>query len=615
MFEEIKAKDLFSWENLEYTIPVSGISQIIGFNKDDGSSEGSGKSAIFNILCWVLFGKIPKDAKIDEVVREGCKGGWGSVTVPGYEIYRSRKPNKLHILNLETEELIKGKDAKETQTLINDLIGLDFDAFTQAVYFAQNNPKRFITANETEKVKILSELEDLSIYDSAALMAHETEKSYDKAIKDKQDEGQKLRTEAQVLKEKLNTLRTVLGTLEQKRAEQLTLAETEIHDIEQALIPLQALQKELEETNSILTQQKELVSKLMGDSDDIGAQIHSNMGQQDAIKNRGEKTILLQTIKTSLEDRVANADKSCPLCATESTDKAKTHIKHNLELDYMMLDYIGDTLTEEHSPGHLMDLVEQFKELIELQDVVNLKIGQEQAELLEIEEKLQDLKRKNLKREVLLERLSNAHKKVKLIKAEPMAVTDQEIIEGEIELKALEQNTTKVTIEVRELTDTQKRYKLLRDSFKKTKAFVFTELLEELSLKATNILTELFEVPVSIAFTNEKEGEQSKIQTIVTIDGKPRSLGLFSGGQFRRISIAVDLAIANIVANRSVKPINFRILDEPFKDLSEESMTRVIKVFENLKGTTLIIEHNSIVKSIINSTFTVEYSKGVSYAA
>ena len=83
MFNKIEASNLFSWEKLEYDVS-KGISQIVGFNYDDNTSEGSGKSSIPNILCWVLYGKIPKEAKIDDVIREGAKSGWGCVHTPTF---------------------------------------------------------------------------------------------------------------------------------------------------------------------------------------------------------------------------------------------------------------------------------------------------------------------------------------------------------------------------------------------------------------------------------------------------------------------------------------------------------------------------------------------------
>jgi DNA repair exonuclease SbcCD ATPase subunit len=103
-----------------------------------------------------------------------------------------------------------------------------------------------------------------------------------------------------------------------------------------------------------------------------------------------------------------------------------------------------------------------------------------------------------------------------------------------------------------------------------------------------------------------------KIDVSVSIDGKDRPLGLYSGGQFRRIALAVDLALSDITCARNSNKLNLMILDEYCKDLSEVSMEKVLKLLQSRKGSTILIEHNSIFKSIVNNVFEVELINKVS---
>ena len=41
-------------------------------------------------------------------------------------------------------------------------------------------------------------------------------------------------------------------------------------------------------------------------------------------------------------------------------------------------------------------------------------------------------------------------------------------------------------------------------------------------------------------------------------------------------------------------------------------MAKAVKLFERLEGNTVLIEHNSLIKSIVSETFNVEYKNGVS---
>src|SRR5690606_23401947 len=121
--------------------------------------------------------------KIDDVIKQGEKSCIVELELlNGLKIRRSRKPNKLQIFLPSVGDWVEGKDAKETQEIIEDRVGFSFDTFCQTIYFAQNYPKKFITATEEEKAKILSELQDLQVFDSARKIAHSKAKDLDVII-------------------------------------------------------------------------------------------------------------------------------------------------------------------------------------------------------------------------------------------------------------------------------------------------------------------------------------------------------------------------------------------------------------------------------------------------
>jgi exonuclease SbcC len=138
-------------------------------------------------------------------------------------------------------------------------------------------------------------------------------------------------------------------------------------------------------------------------------------------------------------------------------------------------------------------------------------------------------------------------------------------------------------------------------------------LLRDLTVKANGYLGDLFDLPVSIEFTNETdEGGLAKITDIVKIGEVERAFALYSGGQSRRIQLAIDLALSDIVAARGDKPLNLLILDEVFKDLSENSMEKIVELLEKLNKKVILIEHNTVFKSIINNVIKIELRDGVS---
>ena len=153
------------------------------------------------------------------------------------------------------------------------------------------------------------------------------------------------------------------------------------------------------------------------------------------------------------------------------------------------------------------------------------------------------------------------------------------------------------------------RLESLKDGYKEVKSYTFNSVLNELTFKANNYLCQLYETPVELKFTNNN----MKIELDLTINGHTRGYGLFSGGQQRRINLSVDLALSEIIANRSgSKCVNVRFLDEYFKDLDENSMQKCLRLLEKLGGSTVLIEHNSVFKSIVDNTVNVELSNETS---
>lgn len=202
MLSRIRAKSFLSWEDLNYPI-VGGASLIDGWNEDDGRSEGSGKSAILNVISWVAFGKLPKDANVDDVIMDNRDSCECSLEFDdGDSIVRTRNPNQLYIM--KQGAVVKGKDAKETQTMIEEYLGLNFESFCQAVYFAQNYDKKFLTSGQADKGKILSGIQNLKVFDKGVTEAQSL-------IKLEKDTLGKLKIQLQTEELNLNNNRTQMA--------------------------------------------------------------------------------------------------------------------------------------------------------------------------------------------------------------------------------------------------------------------------------------------------------------------------------------------------------------------------------------------------------------------
>lgn len=136
----IEAKNFYSFKELELDFTkLEGITRIIGKNYDSGGSNGSGKSVLFECVCWGLFGKsirksteeslvfnqIGKDCEVSIILE---KYGVGTCTIS-----RRRRPTGL---DFKINGVSKNKDtALETQKFIEEIIEADYKSFLASTVY------------------------------------------------------------------------------------------------------------------------------------------------------------------------------------------------------------------------------------------------------------------------------------------------------------------------------------------------------------------------------------------------------------------------------------------------------------------------------------------------
>ena len=329
MFKHISAYNLFSWANLEYEIKP-GISQITGFNYDDNSPEGCGKSSVPNILCWTLYGRIPKDAKIDEVIREGADSGGGAVVFTnGHTVQRTRKPNSLKILGPDGQT-IQGKDAKETQSLINTLVGLDFDAFCQTIYFSQSYPQKFVTASETEKVAILSQVLDLTVFDKARKRAQDLTKQADTQVQKLATDFTLNAVEIKRLASNAEILANVIAKFEDEKAANIAAVKQGIEAFGEQIKARAQIESELKKADDSLKSLQDKVEVLREKRVELETSIkiaQNDSGPKRSVVERNIEALLATVSKRRAKvESLKKAGRDCPTCG----EPLKDHKLHDV---------------------------------------------------------------------------------------------------------------------------------------------------------------------------------------------------------------------------------------------------------------------------------------------
>lgn len=627
MIKSITAQNFQSWKDLHFTIE-DGVTLINGFNYDDETSEGSGKSAILNALCWCIYGKLPKDAKIDEVIKEGEENCQVFTVFDKFTIYRSRSPNDLKIVDKVTKQVLKGKDTRETQKMIEELVGMGFDTFCQTIYFAQNYNKKFVTANQEDRGKILSEIQDLSVFDRAYKEAHKMGKLEDEKLRDFKHKVElrqmqftntqrviqdHIKFAKQQQDQKAAQIAQIQAMLTNKVAEGETL-QYQLEDFKndgaksEYEVDILELQTEVDKTKKELMQSELVIAELSSIQT-----INSKLIQSKKFdKSRIER---LKREHKELVAWITDPTEICKACGTALEVVSITHAEQQIELLNQKIAELETSvksidaqlneiqaIPDQNTHSHII------KRCTERLQKINTIILDLQQKVRNIE--LADIQYVQTTKMFEMVKADVGNIELQLKQAQGQTISDRQevihVLEAENNMIMEELNT----LEALQKATNNRIVKLatLKAGFKEVKSYTFNSVLNELSRRANTYIQDLFEVPIALRFTNDN----MKIELDIRIAKVQRSYGLFSGGQQRRISLAIDLALSDIVTSRAGSSINLLILDEPFQNLSEASMTKCLQLLERLGKPTLLIEHNSIFQSIVNRVVNIELRDGTS---
>jgi DNA repair exonuclease SbcCD ATPase subunit len=150
-------------------------------------------------------------------------------------------------------------------------------------------------------------------------------------------------------------------------------------------------------------------------------------------------------------------------------------------------------------------------------------------------------------------------------------------------------------------------------------ALVFDETLQSIAIRANEFLRNVQNCAGrSLEFVSERETKTTKtirqeIKAIVRVDGHEISLrGGCSGGQQAAIELAVDLALAEVIADRTGVMAGWLILDEPFDGLdvvSKEGCMEILAQGAHNRAI-YVIDHSSEVCEMFSSVVSITMKDG-----
>ena len=592
-----------------------GLILIQGENRDDTSqnSNGAGKSTIVDALCWALYGQTARGESGDSIVnRSAGKNCRVSITVKDgedeYEIIRHRKYTKkrnvLEVIKNGKDDLTKGTD-KLTQDLVTQIMGCSYDVFRSSVYAGQDAQidlpamtdkflkqvveeaagiDRLQSAHElakqrlTDKTKAFDAIErdrfaeEMTVSESDFHL-EQAEKRVEEFEEKREEEIKKFEFRIESKKKKAATLikeikavdhvalsaeyntivNRVADTRWQKKREELRLAERQVEtSLREKQHELKSLKAELAKAKSKITNSEALVGTpcdecgkphTTDDVKDIIATAKKQIAEQ--LPKAKAMTVEVETLSKTLQKTTDE------LSAHESSVTVSDEEKTRRDALKAQLDNYQKSLSE----------AKQIKSDIE-DDMKSLE--QKKKAKNEHEDTLKSVK----------ERVAKAKENMGELQTKLDSLTkDIRIAEGVVEVYS---NTG-------------------------VRAHILDTVTPYLNARTADYLSQLSDGNLEAIWTtlsSTSKGElREKFNIAVTSKTGGDKYNLLSGGEKRKVRLATNMALQDLVSSRASKPLDLYIGDEIDHALDVSGLERLMALLEakaKTQGTVLVVSHNEL---------------------
>lgn len=609
-----EAYNFLAFPEIKLDLDNRGLVLIEGKNLSSNKyeSNGAGKTTIIDIIVYALYDTTTKGLKADEVVNryagkntcvvlEGHKGN------DTYRIERYRKHKKY---SNKVRLLINGEDhtaasVKETNKLIEQLIGLDYTTFTNSIMFSQTNQVgRFSTATDKEKKVILENLVNLTVYGVAQDIAKKRVKDKDAELEQKKHEEEKLQWEL-----------TQVDTLEQQdkqRYESTKQAiEQEEANFEQTK---EAMNNHIQNNQHNVTGWINEVEKLKEQQDQLTSasenpysnevsmlttSINENKAEQQKLVYQ-QNDIVKKYKQLSLQD-------TCPVCGNEldttHRDAEQATLKQQLAQVLTQLNPLKTQLEQlqaqyEAAYANYSEVKRQQDSIVAVHRDFTNKINHTNGLLQQYHNTLESYKSKLSAITSTLERLKSF--------PEPVSRDDGRLAIKE-KIKSHRESTLAIQQEKNKLEDAVKIF-----SNSGVKSHVLDLVTPFLNERANKYLSALAGSDMELIFstqTKKKDGEMSEkfdVQLLNAVGGDTYKSN--SDGERKRADLAIAHALQDYVITRGDSPVNFLLYDEILDGLDEVGVENVIHLLKEKQkqiGTLFVITHSSALKNLFEKVITV----------
>ena len=230
---------------------VGNVTQAVDFDRDDltlvlgqnldlggdGSRNGTGKTTIINALSYALYGQALTNIRRDNLVNKTngknmlCSLDF-SINDINYRIERGRKPNILKLyVNEQEQELDESQgDSRETQSYIEELLGLKHDMFKH-ILALNTYTEPFLSMRANDQRSIIEQLLGITVLSEKADRIKEEIKQTKDAVKQEQFRIQAQQESNKHIQDQIDSLKKRQKMWLKKHGEDLAELESAIEEL------------------------------------------------------------------------------------------------------------------------------------------------------------------------------------------------------------------------------------------------------------------------------------------------------------------------------------------------------------------------------------------------
>jgi DNA repair exonuclease SbcCD ATPase subunit len=590
---KIEIYNLFAHKESVYDFKNNSCTVIFGRNETDRGldNNGAGKSTLFEAICIALTNESLRAIKKDSFINrdeEECKIVFHLYNPVlkmklriSRQFFRGNKSAKIEIW--ENDKLNKQVvSVNEANKRVLELIGISREDLLRYFIISQDNRYTFFTASDGEKKEIMNRITSADMINPVIEELDLRYKEKNAEYKEIDDEIGKLSDKKELLVEQREEVLANDNTEEELKelSEKISEAEEEIGEIDGNLKKWEKAVKTREEqiqaiTVEDTTQLKKDRKKLKEEMEELDSELSEN--------KRMEKKL-----KAELEDTI-----TCPKCYHEFIHESELDLSvedTKSLLDEAQSEIKKQTKKYEAKETKLKNLNKKIKEAERAEELV----GEIEEEKAGYERKI---KNKTQDRSDLLEKIAKWETEKKAIKKRKkddklLNSLNQRIGECDTEIEKL----TKQLLPISEEMETIKfwQFNMGRSGFMTYLANKSIKIIEGI----TNSYLRKFGVDISVlinGFTILKSGEvREKIDVFVLNDGVTAELFMAkSGGERGRVTLAGVLGIQHLInLSTNGRGLNLLCFDECFHGMDSKGQENIIKIFEKMGITILVITQN-----------------------